>query len=264
MKLDIYQVDAFSDEVFSGNPAAVIPLTEWLPSEVMQKIANENNLSETAFFVKDDDFYDLKWFTPETEVDLCGHATLAAGHVLFSHLDFNKTTVPFQSNSGLLFVTKFGENLNLNFPQTPITPHESTVNWGSILGLPPVEVMEAGPDILTIYDTQEDIEALAPNFEALKKVTKRGLIATAKGKKSDFVSRFFGPAVGINEDPVTGSAHTALIPYWSARLGKKSLRAKQLSKRGGTLYCQLIEKGNRVLISGKAVTYMKGEIYIKL
>ena len=265
MKLDLYQIDAFAEETFSGNPAAIVPLREWLPTEIMQKIANENNLSETAFFVKDDDFYDIKWFTPEIEVDLCGHATLAAGHVMFEHLGFNKTTIPFNSNSGALFVSKFQDKINLNFPQTPVTPLQSDVDWEAILGVKPSQVFQAGPDILTLYNSESEVVALSPNFEALKKVTTRGLIATAHCKKRfDFVSRFFGPAAGINEDPVTGSAHTALTPFWGKRLQKKAMRAKQLSKRGGLLYCQLIEKGNRVLISGKAVTYMKGEIYFNL
>lgn len=262
MELTIYQVDAFTDTLFRGNPAAVCPLEEWLDKSVMQKIALENNLSETAFFVKNDDYYDLKWFTPTTEVDLCGHATLAAAHVLFEHLNYPRNTIAFSSNSGPLFVSKFNDLISLNFPQGELFPCTETIDLEPILGVQPKELIWGGLDLIAVFDSEEIIKNLSPNFEKMKAVTKRGLIATAKGNSIDFVSRFFAPNYGINEDPVTGSAHTVLTPYWAKRLHKKALRARQLSQRGGVLFCQMMKKDNRVRISGKAVTYMIGTVFL--
>ncbi|OUJ72225.1 PhzF family phenazine biosynthesis protein [Hymenobacter crusticola] len=260
MFLPLYQVDAFTDRVFAGNPAAVCPLTEWLPAETMQAIAAENNLAETAFFVpRGGNEYDLRWFTPAVEVELCGHATLASAHVLLRHLNFKGEEIVFHSKSGPLRVRQADGRLTLNFPSRPpkpLTEHPEGLLDG--LGAIPVSLL-AGPDLVAVFNTEEEVRAIQPNQLHLVKVEYRAVIVTAPGSNGvDFVSRFFGPRVGVPEDPVTGSAHTTLIPYWAERLGKTELFARQVSSRGGDLWCEL--RGDRVLISGHAVTYLKGEI----
>ncbi len=259
MKLPIYQVDAFTDVVFKGNPAAVCPLDSWLPDETMQQIAHENNLSETAFFVKEEDGYRLRWFTPEVEVDLCGHATLASAHILFDHLGYDKEVIRFQSNSGELKVKKEGDRLVMNFPAAKPEPVMMPAKLEQALDIPALEVFRA-TDYLYIVETADQVRNTDPDFRLLKEVETRGVIITAPGDDVDFVSRFFAPAAGIDEDPVTGSAHTMLAPYWSNRLGKKELTARQISKRGGMIYCTI--KGERVEISGTAKLYLYGKIEI--
>lgn len=261
MKLLIYQVDAFSSKLFSGNPAAVCPLKKWLPEDLMQNIAAENNLAETAFIVKNGKEFDIRWFTPLVEVKLCGHATLASAHVLFNHLHYKQDRLAFNSKSGKLYVSRAGEMLSLNFPAGHVRKFPLPAGIVKALKTKPVECYKGKTDYLLVYNTQKEIEKLNPDFSMLSKVNARGIICTAKGNAIDFVSRFFAPRVGINEDPVTGSAHTLLIPYWSKRLKKDELKAQQLSKRGGELYCR--SEGGRVHISGYAVTYLIGEIIVK-
>ena len=263
MLLPLYQIDAFTDRTFAGNPAAVCPLAEWLPAETMQAIAAENNLAETAFFVPqagEGGQYEIRWFTPAVEVELCGHATLASAHVLLRHLNFKGEEITFHSKSGPLRVRR-QENgqLTLDFPSRPPLPL-AVAPEGLLdgLGATPLQLL-AGPDLVALFNTEAEIRALQPNQEQLALVPYRAVIVTAPGSGDiDFVSRFFGPRVGVPEDPVTGSAHTTLIPYWAEKLGKTELRARQVSPRGGDLWCEL--RGDRVLISGHAVTYLKGEI----
>lgn len=259
MKHKIYQIDAFATDVFKGNPAAVCPLENWLSDDIMQKIAMENNLSETAFFVKEGEEFRIRWFTPGTEVDLCGHATLASAYVIFNELGYKKNDIVFQSNSGELKVSREGDFLVLNFPAQPGDKIDKLEGLAEALGKSPVQLIESD-DYLAVFESEKDILEMKPDFGLLKKVKCRGIIVTAPGSDCDFVSRFFAPQVGIDEDPVTGSAHCKLTPYWAKRLSKNTLTAKQLSKRGGQLHCEL--KGNRVLIKGKAVKYMEGEIQI--
>ncbi|WP_297095320.1 PhzF family phenazine biosynthesis protein [uncultured Draconibacterium sp.] len=261
MNLTVYQVDAFAEKVFEGNPAAVIPLNdEWLPDEIMQKLALENNLSETAFFIKKDDCYHIRWFTPEAEVDLCGHATLATSHVLFQHLNYTADRICFQSRSGKLSVKKEGDLLVLNFPASQVEAKYIPTGLKTAFGIHPQECFKGREDLMLVFKTENDIYNLEPDFTKMLEATSRGIICTAKSEKYDFVSRFFAPSVGINEDPVTGSAHTMLIPYWSEQLNKKNMLAKQISKRGGVLHCKQL--GDRVEIGGKAVTYLVGTINI--
>ncbi len=261
MKLPIYQVDAFSNQLFKGNPAAVCPLSEWLPDELMQNIAQENNLAETAFIVPSNEGYEIRWFTPTVEVDLCGHATLASAHVVFYELGYKGDVVKFDSpRSGPLTVTKRGEELVLDFPCDTILQIEVEPIHSSGLSKAPLAVYRGKTDYLFVYESEADILALQPDFEALKIHPVRGIIVTAPGEKVDFVSRFFGPASGVNEDPVTGSAHTTLTPYWSSVLGKTILTAMQLSHRTGSLTCTL--KGDRVEIAGETVLYLRGEINV--
>jgi PhzF family phenazine biosynthesis protein len=259
MNIPIYQVDAFSSNVFSGNPAAVCPLPHWLDEKTMQLIARENNLSETAFFVLEGDHYRIRWFTPVEEVDLCGHATLASAFIIFTELDLKISHVLFDSRSGPLGVERTGEILSLDFPSQPPTVCDPPSELIEGLGMNPAAVLKSS-DYFVVYDQEEDIRSLRPNMDLLKKVDLRGVIVTAPGICSDFVSRFFAPRLGIDEDPVTGSAHCALIPYWSERLGKKDLHALQVSERGGELFCY--DMGERVIISGRAVKYMQGTITI--
>ncbi|MEI6277206.1 MAG: PhzF family phenazine biosynthesis protein, partial [Prolixibacteraceae bacterium] len=262
MRIPIYQIDAFSDKIFSGNPAAVCPLDFWPDDELLQNIASENNLSETAFLVRNKDIFEIRWFTPVTEVELCGHATLASAHVLLHHLDFPSDQIIFQSRySGQLMVTKKDDLLELNFPADHLEPSLPPVGLISSIGKKPLEIWKGKKDYLLFYGSQEDIEEINPDFSALKSVQARGVIVTAAGYDCDFVSRFFAPAVGVNEDPVTGSAHTSLTPFWAHRLNQLSFDAIQLSKRGGFLHCQL--SGDRVLISGKAKTFMTGDLFIE-
>jgi PhzF family phenazine biosynthesis protein len=256
MNLSIFQADAFAEELFRGNPAAVIPLSEWLPDSLMQKIAMENNLSETAFFIPGNDCFNLRWFTPTTEVNLCGHATLATAHILFNHLDFKEDTIHFQTLSGPLSVTRQKELLYLNFPVSTLKTIPTPQGLTAGLGLRPLEVMHGSNYLLAVYKNEQEIKQFYPDFLVLAKLPYQGIIVTATGGQADFVSRFFAPAMGINEDPVTGSAHTLLIPYWAQRLGKSRLLSHQISKRGGVLHCELVD--NRVRIGGKAVTFMEG------
>lgn len=261
MNLKIYQVDAFASKVFSGNPAAVVPLSAWLEDEQLQQIAMENNLSETAFYVKEGNRFTLRWFTPSVEVDLCGHATLAAAHVLFEHEDFQGDEIEFISpRSGQLKVKKKNDVLQLNFPADEL--HEVFLAESLHMGFQPkpLAAFKGKTDYVLLFDNESQIQNLKFDIPSIAKVKARGIIVTAPGNEVDFVSRFFGPQVGVDEDPVTGSAHTTLTPFWSEKLGKKTLTAVQLSPRRGDLTCEIA--GNRVLISGKAVTYMIGEIFI--
>lgn len=260
MKQTIYQVDAFTDSLFSGNPAAVCPLENWLNESTMQNIAMENNLSETAFFVKENNHYHIRWFTPEMEVDLCGHATLASGHVLFHHYQLPKEVIHFHSRSGMLKIKRNGRLYTLDFPSDEAEKIEKTDMIVDAMGVTPASVWKGREDFMLVYNEQEEIEHLKPDFHLLANATGRGIIVTAPGKEVDVVSRFFAPQAGIDEDPVTGSAHTTLIPYWAKQFGKNKLTAKQVSKRGGYLICEYL--GSRVEISGKAKTYMIGEIYL--
>lgn len=261
MKIPIYQVDAFTNERFKGNPAAVCPLNSWLPDAVMQNIAAENNLAETAFIVASGVQYEIRWFTPTVEVDLCGHATLASAYVLFHELGFAGDQINFFSHrSGPLSVTKTGSVLALNFPVDSLAKLPFKPEFAIGLSQSPRAVYKGKTDYLFVYDSESEILALQPDFEALKSHAVRGIIVTAPGEKTDFVSRFFGPACGVNEDPVTGSAHTTLTPYWASVLGKNELTARQLSLRTGSLSCKLL--GDRVEISGEAVLYLRGEINV--
>ncbi|HKK46071.1 MAG TPA: PhzF family phenazine biosynthesis protein [Balneolaceae bacterium] len=259
MKLSIYQVDAFSQQPFKGNPAAVCPLDEWLPDELMQNIAMENNLSETAFFVKQENDYRLRWFTPVAEVDLCGHATLASSHVLFEHLGYDADMIRFDSNSGELQVRREDDRLLMNFPASEVNPVDIPDFLEEAVGIPAQELYK-DTDYLYVVENEQQVRNLNPDIRLLKEADVRGIIVTAPGNEVDFVSRFFAPAVGVEEDPVTGSAHTMLTPYWSARLGNNELIARQISQRGGTIYCTL--QGDRVELGGYACTILQGEISI--
>lgn len=260
MNLTIYQVDAFTREVFKGNPAAVCPLDEWIDAELMQRIALENNLAETAFFVKKGDVYEIRWFTPLAEIDLCGHATVASGFLLFDILKAENEIIKFHSHkSGELSVEKKGDRLILDFPSRPVSPTAAPDGLIEAIGKAPKEVFRAR-DYFLVYESEQEILDIAPNFSELVKIPTHAVIVTAKGDSADFVSRFFAPEVGIPEDPVTGSAHCNLIPFWAERLGKNEMFARQLSARGGEIFCEL--RGDRVGIGGNAVLYMKGEIYV--
>lgn len=257
MKLDLYQIDAFTDKPFKGNPAAVIPLETWLPDNTMQSIAGENNLSETAFFIPTNKGFHIRWFTPKAEVDLCGHATLAAAYVLFNILGYNKERIEFESKSGTLTVLQNDDWLVMDFPaQSPIAcnvPYEIVRAFDRV----PIECLRS-EDYIVVFESESDILAIKPDIAYLKKLDLRGVIITARSRQYDFVSRFFAPKYGIDEDPVTGSAHTQLIPYWALKLGKTKMKAKQVSSRGGELVCEL--RNDRVLISGKAVKFLEGKI----
>ncbi|WP_282074823.1 PhzF family phenazine biosynthesis protein [Maribacter aquivivus] len=262
MKQKIYQIDAFTTKLYGGNPAAVCILDSWLDTELMQTIAAENNLAETAFAVNKNDHYELRWFTPEIEVDLCGHATLATAYVIFNYYDFTENTLRFISpRSGELLVQKNNEGLlTMDFPTDDLIPVPEQLNISKAIGKQPLETFKGKTDYLLIYNTQEEIEAITPDFFLLNELECRGVIVSSKGNDVDFVSRFFAPQCGIPEDPVTGSAHTTLTPYWSPKLNKKTLSAKQLSERGGELECEF--HGDRVKISGHGVCYLVGEIEI--
>jgi PhzF family phenazine biosynthesis protein len=259
---EIYQVDAFTDHIFGGNPAAVIPLTEWLSDTILQNIASENNLSETVFFVpsQTSDFH-IRWFTPTFEVRLCGHATLATAHVLWHHLHFPQKTVSFESLSGILIVEKKEKGYTLDFPVDTLEEEQVEHHpLNKVLSLSPLYIYKCKDDYLAIYSKEEEIVNLKVDYVGLKTINARGLITTAIGDKLDFVSRCFYPEAGIEEDPVTGSAHTSMTPFWAGKLGKNVLLARQLSKRQGDLLCEL--KEDRVLISGEAITYMVGKIFL--
>lgn len=261
MNLPIYQVDAFASRLFSGNPAAVVMLKQALGDELMQHIAMENNLSETAFVTPEKGGYKIRWFTPKTEVDLCGHATLAAGFVVLNYYEKEKRNVKFSSlNSGMLQVDQVGDQFILDFPIAVFSPANIPLVIEKALGIKAVEVYKGLDDYMIVVGSEEEILNLNPDFKALIELNTRGIVVTAEGEKVDFVSRFFAPAAGIDEDSVTGSAHTLLIPYWAEKLGKKKLTAFQASKRGGELSCEII--GNRVKIGGKAHLFLKGEIIV--
>jgi len=262
MNLPIYQVDAFTKTPMSGNPAAVCPLTEWLADDVMLKIAAENNLSETAFFVKKDEHYEIRWFTPTVEINLCGHATLATSFVIFNCLNLEDERIKFYSHrSGDLSVEKRDGVLVLDFPKYDLNEIEIANDLVEAFGKTPKQVWETqGKMAMLLFESEDDIKNLEPDMSALSKLRFDEVIVTAKGDEADFVSRLFAPRIGISEDPVTGATHCSLIPYWAERLGKNKLYARQLSKRGGELFCEL--NGERVKIGGNAVLYMKGEIYI--
>ena len=257
VKLPLYQIDAFTGRLFAGNPAAVCPLEEWLDASTMQSIAAENNLSETAFFVRRGDGYHLRWFTPGLEVDLCGHATLASAFVVFNHLDPAAQTVLFETRSGDLIVRRQDGLLVMDFPSRPPQPCAADPALSAALGKAPRELWETR-DYLAVYESEDDVRSLAPDMKALTAVGHFAVCVTAPGREADFVSCFFAPASGVPEDPVTGSAHCALTPYWSRRLGKKDLHAQQVSARGGELFCR--DSGDRVQIAGQAVKYLEGLI----
>jgi predicted PhzF superfamily epimerase YddE/YHI9 len=259
MRLRLYQVDAFTDRLFAGNPAAVVPLERWLPDATLQAIAMENNLSETAYLVPRGERFALRWFTPLREVDLCGHATLAAAFVAYGPLGFVADRIPFDTASGELTVTRDGVWLWMDFPADPPVAVEAPALLAQGLGRTPREVLGAA-DYLAVFDSEDEIRALAPDFRTLAQLDRRGVIATAPGRDADFVSRFFGPKYGIDEDPVTGSAHCTLAPYWAARLGRQELTGRQVSKRGGVVRC--VDRGTRVRLGGQAVSYLEGEIVV--
>ena len=261
MKLKQYQIDAFTTRPFEGNPAAVCPLDTWLDDSTLQAIAEENNVSETAFFVPEGKGYRLRWFTPVTEVDLCGHATLASAHVLFEHLRHPSDSVTFHTRSGELTVVRRDALLEMNFPLSTPQPCEAPAALLEGIGIAPVETL-AAEDYFLVYPDEATVRGLRPDMPKLREIGLRGVIATAAGDEVDCVSRFFAPKFGVGEDPVTGSAHCQLAPYWADRLGKNLLQARQISKRGGSLICEV--KDGRVLISGQAVTFLEGEIQFEL
>ena len=260
-QLDIYQVDAFAAAPFGGNPAAVVPLQAWLPDETLQRIAEENNLSETAYFVRQGDVYELRWFTPAVEVDLCGHATLASAWVLFEQLGATEDVLRFSTRSGELQVRRAGERLAMDFPAKRPEAQALPAGLLQALGLPGAQAFCKTDDYLVVIGDETLIDGLKPDFAALAAFDTRGVAVTAPSAKFDFVSRWFGPRVGVNEDPVTGSAHTSLAPYWAQRLGKRSLSAQQGGARKGQLQCEVLDNG-RVIISGQAALYLRGSIFI--
>ncbi|MCK0152914.1 PhzF family phenazine biosynthesis protein [Alcanivorax sp. S6407] len=257
--MKLYQVDAFTSSLFGGNPAAVVPLDEWLDDSLLQNIALENNLSETAFIVPDEQGYALRWFTPTVEVDLCGHATLAAAWVVFNALGFPGERVRFSSASGPLFVSRDGNRLTMDFPARPGKPIVDLQPLQTALG---VEISAAlqSRDTLVVLDSAEQVREFQPDLHAIAQLDTFAVMITARGEDCDFVSRFFAPAKGVPEDPVTGSAHCTLVPYWAEQLGKTQLHARQVSARGGELFCSL--DGDRVSLSGEARCYLKGEILL--
>lgn len=260
MKLRIFQIDSFTSTIFQGNPAGICPLESWLSDEVLQSIAAEMNLSETGFFVKRGSEYEIRWFTPKVEVDLCGHATLAASWVLVNELSEIVNPITFSSRSGSLRVFHSGAEFTLDFPSQPPIACEVPKELISALGVSPVEVL-GSEDFLVVLENEDQVRNLVPNMEKLEGLPRRGVIVTARGRDVDFVSRWFGPNVGVPEDPVTGSAHTILTPYWVSRLDKNPLLAKQISSRGGELKCELVK--DRVLITGRAVKFLEGTIEVQ-
>jgi len=259
MKLKIYQIDAFANEIFEGNPAAVCPLEKWIDDSLMQKIAAENNLSETVFFVKEDESYHIRWFTTSAEENLCGHATLASAYVLFEILYYSKEVITFHSKSGILKVSKENDLYTLNFPLNNVTQIPLEDKFLDAFNIKPIESYKS-MDYLFVFEKEEDIYNLIPNFELIKTFDLRGVIVTAKSSQYDFICRFFDPNCGVPEDPVTGSAFTQLVPYWSKILKKDEFKAKQVSKRGGEVFSKL--KEDRVFISGKAIKYLEGVIHV--
>lgn len=259
MELQLYQVDAFTQTLFAGNPAAICPLTSWLPDDLMQNIAVENNLAETAFYIPQGENFELRWFTPATEVDLCGHATLATAHLLFQHLGYSQPQIRFHTRSGVLTVQRQGNLYEMDFPAQPPQPCPESSAVVQALNCQPLELLAAA-DYIAVLASEAEVREFQPDFERLKQLDKRGIAITAPGDTVDFVSRFFAPNYGINEDPVTGSLHCELTPYWAAKLGKQALRAQQLSARGGELQCRLQQQ--RVMLAGQAVTYMQATIQV--
>lgn len=260
MNLTLYQVDAFTNKLFGGNPAAVIPLESWIDDKLMQDIAMENNLADTAFFVRHGHEFDVRWFTPVMEINLCGHATLASAFVLYNILGYTKPKITFSSKSGKLVVEKKEDMFLMDFPSwKPEKINEYPSLLLEALGIDELVAVHKYRDLLVELNNEDDVKNTKPDFTALKKMGEK-VIITAPGKKIDFVSRFFAPIAGIDEDPVTGSAHSQLIPFWSEKLGKKIMHAKQLSQRGGDIYCE--QNGERVVMGGKCKFYMKGEIEI--
>jgi PhzF family phenazine biosynthesis protein len=261
VNLPIFWVDAFTEKAFGGNPAAVVPLESWPGDALLQRIANQNGLSETAYFIRTGPARAaLRWFTPSDEVDLCGHATLAAAHVLFNDLGQAESPFVFDSRSGPLSVARRGAMFELDFPTRPAAPEAPPDDLVRGLGLPPEKALRSSNMWLCVYTSESDVRALAPDFSALARVIPGKIIATAPGTDCDFVSRFFAPAYGVPEDPVTGSAHCTLVPYWAARLGKTGLHARQVSRRRGELWCEL--DGERVRIAGNSVSYLRGQIMV--
>ncbi|KKM19958.1 hypothetical protein LCGC14_1650370 [marine sediment metagenome] len=261
MKIPLYQIDAFASKLFEGNPAAVCPLDKWLPDEIIQSIAAENNLSETAFFVPRGNGFHIRWFTPASEVDLCGHATLAAAYILFNTFGYKKDKIEFDSKSGTLTVTKDNEWLVMDFPAQPPVSCDIPEEIIKAFNIEPIECLKS-EDFIVVFEREIDIESAHPDFGQLIKLDLRGVIITAKSSRYDFVARFFAPKYGIPEDPVTGSAYTQLAPYWASKIGPKRFSVKQMSSRGGELTCELV--GDRVLISGRAVRYLEGTIKIEI
>jgi len=259
MRIPLYQIDAFTSRVFSGNPAAVCPLERWLEDPTLQSIAAENNLSETAFLVPAGREYEIRWFTPTTEVDLCGHATLASGWVVLDRLEPARNEVTFRSKSGPLTVTRDADLLALDFPARPPSPTEVSEELASALGCRPHEA-GAARDLMAVYGSEEEVRSLRPDIDRLPALPAFAVVVTAPGREADFVSRFFAPRQGVAEDPVTGSAHCTLVPYWARRLGRPRLRALQVSARGGELLCE--DRGERVRIAGRAVKYLEGTIEV--
>lgn len=261
-KLKIYQADAFTDKIFGGNPAALVPLKNFfLPDALMQSIAAENNLAETAFIIPTEKGFHLRWFTPSIEVRLCGHATLATAHILYDQLGYDKPEIIFETLSGDLRVKKTDVGYEMDFPADFSVPENDVTDLiCQVLGFTPLEIRRGKDDVMAVVSSEKQVENLLPNFALLKHLNARGIIVTAKGDDVDFVSRCFFPEVGIEEDPVTGSAHTVMTPYWSEKLNKTVLKAVQISKRRGHLTCTLA--GDRVLLAGNAVTYLKGEIFV--
>ncbi len=264
MTLDIYQIDAFADQVFKGNPAIVCPLNKWLDDSIMQKIASENNASETAFFVKENSRYNIRWFSPTKEVELCGHATLASAYVIFNFLEPAIDRVVFDSITGEIEVQKNGEFLSLTLKaKMPVADDEYHTLFNATIGEEPLKVLK-GLDYILIYENEEIIKNIKPRFDALKSLDLRGICISAKGDEKDFVFRFFAPKLGVNEDFITGSAYASLAPFWSKVLNKEILTSKQLSQRGSDITCKLLEDGEKVSITGKASLYFKGEIYLPI
>ncbi len=259
MELTIYQIDAFASRAFEGNPAAVCPLEAWLPDELMQSIANENNLSETAFFVPTAKGYHVRWFTPSHEVDLCGHATLASAYAIFNILGYEENEIAFDSRSGVLTVKRNNDWLEMDFPSQPPVKCDTPAQIVDAFDLEPVECLKA-EDYIVVFEDEQSVINANPNLSLLAELDVRGVAITSQSKTYDFVTRFFAPRYGINEDPVTGSAFTQLVPYWSNKLNKQSMQAKQVSSRGGIVQC--VDMKERVIISGKAVKYMEGAISV--
>lgn len=259
MDIPFYQIDAFTGRVFAGNPAGVCLLDRWIEDHVLQSIAAENNLPETAFLVKAVGQYELRWFTPKVEIDLCGHATLASAFAIFENIDPDARRVDFQTKSGRLSVERRGDLLMMDFPSRRPQPCQRPDHIADIMGIPPIQTFRSR-DLMLVYENEDQVRTLKPDLTKVASLDCFAVIVTAPGTKSDFVSRFFAPAAGIPEDPVTGSAHCTLIPYWSERLGKKKLHALQLSERGGELFCE--DRGERAAIGGRAATYLSGTIKI--
>jgi PhzF family phenazine biosynthesis protein len=259
MDIRFYHIDAFADRVFAGNPAGVCFLDGWTEDSILQAIAAENSVPETAFLVQAGDHYELRWFTPKVEIDLCGHGTLASAFAVFEYVKHEASRVDFQTKSGRLTVERQGDLLMMDFPTRRPEPCQAPAHINKIMGILPSQTLRAR-DLLVVYESEDDIRRLEPDLDMVAALDCFGVIAAAPGKKSDFVSRFFAPGAGIPEDPVTGSAHCTLIPYWSERLGKKELHTFQLSKRGGELFC--VDRGERVSIGGRAVAYLSGTIQI--